>query len=259
MATERILFPEFRDEQKESRYPFVDQATLRDESNSVAIENSAFIDAAFFAINSAAQLYLSQISTTAQTVTVYVGTEEEPTKLSATYDAGTGPTNSVIQFLDAYGRPGGILLSNPVNLSKFNSWLPGDYFFSPAATEFVSSVVVPVNAPGVRGIIFENNFIYGDMWLIGDAGVTIRKEVDTDRTIRIDVIGEPLFARFVCEPIADFPTTPYLKTINGCGPDNFGNFTITATNYSTKDPVLRVTPKDNVLIISSVGRSLNNA
>lgn len=255
MSESRILFPEFRDEQKESRYPFVDQATLQDRSESVTIASSAFIDASFFGLDISGRLYLSQISVTPQTVTFYVGTEDNPTQLKTSYDPASGPQNSLLTFFDEYDRPAGVLLSNPLNLSKFNSWFSGDYVFDLEATEFVTSVVIPSNADGVRGLLFNDTFIYGDMWLIGDAGVVIRKETNTDSTIRIDVVGEPLFDRFVCEPLGDFPAKQYLKTINGCGPDRFGNFTITATNKNVNDPVVRIVPQVNTLVISAVGRS----
>lgn len=255
MAESRILFPEFRDEQGDSRYPFVDGATLRSQDGTVVIANNAFIDASFFGIDVTGRLYLSQISVTPQTVTVIIGDSAEPVKLTAQYDPATGPENSVLTFFDAYGRPAGMLLSDPLNLSKFNSWFPGIYTFTVAATEFVSTVVIPSNAAGVRGVLFDAEFVYGDMWLIGDAGVVIRKEADTESTIRIDVVGEPLFDRFICEPLGDFPAVPYLKTINGCGPDQFGNFIITATGKNVSDPVLRVAPQNNALVISVVGRS----
>jgi hypothetical protein len=255
MADARILFPEFRDEQSDSRYPFVDNATLRSDDGAVTIANNAFIDASFFGIDLGSRLYISQISVTPQTVTVFVGDAASPTRLRAVYDPAVGPENSVLSFFDDLGRPAGMLLSDPLNLSKFNTWFPGNYTFSINATEFVSTVVIPANAPGVRGINFDSTFIYGDMWLVGNAGVLVRKEEGTASTIRIDVIGEPLFNRFVCEPLGDFPAKPYLKTINGCGPDRFGNFTITATAKDVADPVLRVTPQNNALVISVIGRS----
>lgn len=255
MADARILFPEFRDEQKNSRYPFVDGATLQADNGTNAIARESFIDASFFGINLSQRLYISQIAVTAQTVTVVVGDADEPVRMTATYDAAQGPVNGVLSFFDSYGRPAGMLLSDPLNLSKFNTWLPGTYNFLIEATEFVSTVVIPVRAPGVRGLNFENNFIYGDIWLVGNGGVVIRKEEGTESTIRVDVVGEALFKRFVCEPIGDFPAKQYLRTINGCGPDRFGNFTITATAKNVADPVVRIVPQNNTLVVTVVGRS----
>ena len=255
MAESRILFPEFRNEQEASRYPFVDSATLVADEDAITLEPGTFLDASFFCPNLGSRIYISRASISPQNITLYVGDETQPTLLSASYDPAAAPENGVLVFFDSYARPSGMLLSSSAGLSKFNALLPGDYDFSLAATEFVATTVIPTNISGVRGVTFGDNFIYGDLWLIGDAGVIIRKEINTESTIRIDVVGEPLFDRFVCEPLGDFPAVPYLKTINGCGPDRFGNFTITATNKNVADPVLRIAPQTDGLVISVVGRS----
>ena len=94
----------------------------------------------------------------------------------------------------------------------------------------------------------------GDIWLVGDQGVVLRRE--NINTIRIDIIGVPLFKRFLCEPQAsNFPAKRYLKTINGCGPDEFGNFTFTATNELAEDSVLRIYPDNGTIVVDTVGRS----
>ena len=97
-------------------------------------------------------------------------------------------------------------------------------------------------------------FLTGDIWLVGDRGVFLRREAPN--TIRVDVIGVPLYKRLLCEPYGSFPTKKFLKTINGCPPDEYGNFTITATNQSVNDAVLRVYPRDGSLVIDTVGRSM---
>ena len=94
----------------------------------------------------------------------------------------------------------------------------------------------------------------GDIWLVGDQGVFLRWEAPN--TIRVDVIGVPLYKRFLCEPNGNFPTKKFLKTINGCPADEYGNFTITATNQSVNDAVLRVYPRDGSLVIDTAGRSM---
>lgn len=255
MSSQRILFPEFRDEQSNSRYPFVDSATLQSATNAeIFIAKNSFIDASFFPINAVGRLYLSRIDVDPQEIKMYLGDESTEEIATAVYNAASGPENGAIEFFDAYSRPVGLLVVSSLNISLFSSWLAGSYEFPLTATEFVSTVVIPAQEPGVRNVNFADNFIYGDMWLIGDAGVVIRKEQDTEATIRIDVIGEPLFARQLCEPIADFSATSYLKTINNCGPDKFGNFVITATAKETTDPILRITAGSNSLTIGTAGR-----
>ena len=256
---ERILFPEFRNEQKYSRYPFVDSATLLSENEEPALSPDSFIDASFFGIDLGPRLYISRIDVGNQDVTIYVGDDNNNTALKATYDATVGPENGVIRFFDSFDRPAGLLLVDADNLGQFNAWVPGTYSFDVEATEFVSTVVIPAKEPGVRGVLYEENFIYGDMWLVGRGGVVIRKDADEINTIRVDVVGEPLFNRFACSDEDGLPTKTYLKTINNCAPDEFGNFTITATNKKVADPVLRIAPENNTLVVSVIGGGAPNA
>jgi hypothetical protein len=54
-------------------------------------------------------------------------------------------------------------------------------------------------------------------------------------------------------PKSAFSPKDFLRTINGCGPDAFGNFNITVANKSGNDSVLRVYPENDVLRIEAVG------
>lgn len=258
MSGARILFPEFRDEQADSRYPFADSATLQSETDaSIRISPTTFIDATFFIIGAGERVYISSVVVAPQLITINVGDAGLADQVSATYNPLSPPTDGVLLFEDQYGRPAGTLLSNPTELDRFSSWGTGTYTFTPAQTEFVSSVVIPANEPGVRAIRPETKqFLTGDIWLVGDQGVVLRQ--DGPGVIRIDIIGVPLFRRFLCEPQqgADFPNRQYLKTINGCGPDEFGNFTFTATNQAVADSVLRIYADGETIVIDTVGRSV---
>lgn len=257
MAGARILFPEFRDEQSASRYPFADSATLQSEAGAaIQIAPTTFIDAAFFIIGGNQRVYISAITVAPQSVTVTVGDAELADRASAVYNPLSPPSDGVLLFTDQYGRPVGTLLSSPTELSRFSSWGTGTYPFSLAQTEFVSSVVIPANEPGVRAVQPETKqFLTGDIWLVGDQGVVLRQ--DGPSVIRVDIIGVPLFRRFLCEPQSDdFPTKRYLKTINNCGPDEFGNFTFTATGQAVSDAVLRIYADGETIVVDTVGRSV---
>lgn len=257
MTSARILYPQFRDEQSDSRYPFADTASLVSESASVAFTSSTFIDAAFFIIGAAGRVHLSTVTVTAQTVTITVASDENGVSCSASFDISAIPQDGLLTFFDIYGRAAGRLLSTYEKLALFTTWDIGTYSFLAEATEFVSSVVTPANEPGVRGIMTaKQELLTNNLWLVGDAGVQL--SVVDGHTIRIDIIGEPLFKRFLCEPNTNFPTKKFLKTINGCGPDEYGNFTITATNHNAPtddDTVLRVYPQNGTIVVDSVGRS----
>jgi hypothetical protein len=272
MAGARILYPQFRDEQSTSRYPFSDAATLvgtNAAGDTVEIAVDTFVDGVFFVIGGAAGLYLSAITVAAQKITLALSDNGFLKNVTATYNPLNPPDNGVINFFDIYGRPAGSLLSTPLNLARFSAWAVGTYTFTAAATEFAAAIVIPANEPGVRALRPETKqFMTGDVWLVGDQGVVLRKEATTlsdTNVIRIDIIGVPLFKRFLCEPQSEsYPAKNYLKTINGCGPDNYGNFTITATNaefdattQSTANTVLRIYPENGTIVIDTASRSVS--
>jgi hypothetical protein len=257
MSGARILFPEFRDEQEASRYPFADSAGLQSETTeNISIAPDTFIDASFFIIGGYQRVYISSIVVAPQSVTINVGDEELSTRVSASYNPLSPPADGVLLFADQYGRPAGMLLSTTTGLARFSGWGPGTYTFEIDQTEFVSSVSIPANEPGVRAVRPETKqFLTGDIWLVGDQGVVLRQ--DGPGVIRVDIVGVPLFRRFLCEPQSDdFPNKRYLKTINGCGPDDFGNFTFTATNQAVADAVLRIYADGETIVVDTVGRSV---
>ena len=255
MSDARVLYPQFRDEQAASRYPFTDTATLVSTAGTLTIDSALFIDAVFFPIGGGAQLYISSIVVSADTVTINVGDQNTVNLISGAYAVLSPPTNGVVSFSDSYGRPAGSLIATKLGLANFASQDIGTYAFTARATEFVASVVIPANEPGVRALMSATGeFMTGDIWLVGDQGVFLQREAPN--TIRIDVIGVPLYKRFLCEPYGSFPTKKFLKTINGCPPDEYGNFTITATSQSVDDAVLRVYPRNGALVIDTVGRSM---
>jgi hypothetical protein len=150
-----------------------------------------------------------------------------------------------------------LLAASPLALSRFSGWPAETHTFTAAATEFVASVSIPAKEPGVRALTVDGESIYtGDLWLVGSRGVVLRAEDLT--TVRIDIIGDPLFARYICDPIDRFQPKNFLRTltINGvtCGPDDYGNFVFTANGHGAADTVLRIYPQDGGLKIDTVGR-----
>lgn len=251
MAGTRIIFPQFRDEQNDSRYPFKDTASLRSDSN-LDLGRNTFIDAVIHAINSVAGVYVSAISVNTQNVTIWVGDSTIAKLCKATYPVVGATEINELQLTDNYGRPAGLLVVESVEISKFAGWPQGEHSFRPTATEFVSTVVVPAQEPGVRAVLPPTKeLLTDDIWLIGDQGVVIRAENDT--VIRVDVTGEPLFERFLCGPLNKFTPPRFIKTINGCPPDIYGNFVFTATNLTVQDAALRVYPEANTIKIDLLG------
>jgi hypothetical protein len=157
-----------------------------------------------------------------------------------------------VALTDNFDRPAGVLVSEPLRLSRFGSWPVGRHSFLPGSTEFVASCCIPTPEPGVRGLLDPSgNLLTGDVWLVGDRGVVLRAE---DGNIRVDIVGDPLFVRAQCFPENRFQTPNYLKTINHCGPDQYGNFNFNVGTKYVPDPVLRVSPSAGQVQISAVGK-----
>jgi hypothetical protein len=186
-----------------------------------------------------------------------VGSETGAEICSGAYSPISLPENGQIQLTDVYGRPAGLLITTTDCLSLLGGWPAGTHVFNLTDTEFVSSVVVPAQEQCARAMqsFDELNFLTGDVWLIGDAGVVVRQE--SDEVVRIDINGEPLFKRLLCEGTAEnYSPGPFLQTINGCTADEYGNFNITVVGQGTPDTILRIFPTNGQLKIGLVGKKV---
>jgi hypothetical protein len=259
MAGARILYPQFRDEQADSRYPFADSASLVSTEQKLDIGRDTFFDATIYTIGGSRQAYISSIFVSQQQVDIRVGDVANKDRATASFNPRSPPESGVLDLFDEFGRPAGRLLSVPLALARFSGWPAATHTFSVAAAEFVSTVVIPAREPGVRALkTLDGPIMTGDVWLVGGRGVVVRKEDDT--TIRIDIIGEPLFSRYICDEFNRFEPKTFLQTltIDGvtCGPDEYGNFIVTATGHGANDTVLRVYPQDGNIKIDTVGRKV---
>ena len=259
MSGARIIFPEFRDEQSDSRYPFTDTATLKAGSG-VELPRDTFIDAAVYAIDAAAPLYVSSIAVTASAVTIAIS-DKTGVVCSTAYTPLDPPTSGELSLVDNYGRPAGLLLSSRSRLALIGGWEPITHTFVQSATEFVAGVVYPAQEPGVRGLTLAANtadLITSDIWLVGRDGVVLRADPPNSNVIRVDIVGVPLFKRLQCldaalQPIGAFSPKNFLRTVNGYGPDQFGNFNITVAAKASNSTILRVYPENDVIKITAVG------
>lgn len=261
----RLLFPQFRDEQSDSKYPFVDGATFTPRNTAAQIDKSAFksfTDAVFYPIGGGHRLYLASIIIDELFTRLVVVDIDRTVSISAVYDWRNPPANNVLNFFDEYDRPAGSIIAEVDNLNRFRGWGTGQYDFLPTATEFVATAVIPAKEPGVRLLQNADDAVFfGDIWFIGDAGIVLRAITDGDiNVIRVDIVGEPLFQRYVCaDADSVFQPRKFVRTINGCPPDAYGNFTITATEKlltgGTNDTPLRVYPEAGSVFIAALNRS----
>lgn len=258
MVASRIAFPHFREEQSDSKYPFTDYATLQSSGGNVSFEKDVFVDASFYPIGGGTAIFISRVVVATNKVTIYAETVDPAVTVSAEYNPLALPDTAILDFYDEHGRPAGVLVFDPEKIAEIYQWGFGTYTFTRAATEIVATAFVPAQEPGVRALVLaDGTFITGDVCLIGSGGVVLRAE--NSNTIRIDIVGVPLFQREACDDAGkNKPPQKFVSTINGCPADEFGNFTLTATNRGVDQndaTVLRIYPTNFGLQIDAVGRS----
>lgn len=268
--SERVIFPEWRKQNEPTKYPFSDRVTLTNDNNRLITEGT-FLDAALYPIGAGTGFYLSQAVITFQKVTLSLGVPSRPALASGEFSLLDPPDQ--VAFFDTYGRPAGVLVSEGRRLGLFQSWGVGTHEFLPEETEFAASCVFPTPEVGVRGVRLETGELFvGDVWLVGDDGVVFRVEdmqvpvpgtcqTRTLRAIRVDVVGDPLFRRRLCQPNNLFETPRFLSQIRvvgpnmefTCSPDAAGNINLTTVNDLAADTVLRINNTAAGVEISAVG------
>lgn len=254
MPIQRTLVPEWRDEQADSRYPFSDDSTLTS-SDGIILEKNMIVDAVVYAIGKTAPMYLKSISYDYSKIIISIEDTFQEAKITGEMDPALGVMS--MPLFNDIGSPAGLLIFNEEGLARFKNWKIGVTEFGKNA-EFVASVVVPVPGNVVSGFILpDGSVVTGNIWLYGDRGVVLRSQP----CIRIDVIGEPLFKRELCdlpeENIASFKTPNFLKTINGMPADDYGNFELSVNTELANDTILRIyaDKSDNKIMVELVGQN----
>lgn len=252
MTQERHIFQEFRDEQNGSRYPFVDDASLKSADGIVTLGVDLLLDAALYPIGNAARLHVRQITVSQRSVVIEIGDENRRTLATATFDPLAGDVFNV-RVVDNYGRDAGVLVSEPARLRIFTSWPVGVHAFPIGNAEFVATCCIPTPEIGMRGILTDDgDLLTGDAIILGDNGIVVREE---DGEIRVDAVGDPLFLRKECGVADTFVAPRFLRTINGCGPDAYGNFHLTVGDDLADNTILRIFPDgQGGLRLAAMGR-----
>lgn len=252
---ERRLFPEFRDEYEPTRYPFADSSLLtptRDEMQT--IDQDMFLDASLYPIGAVGFLYIDRINIVHRAVTISIADQTLRSKASVVFDPLFAP--EVLRVSDPYGRPAGVLVSDSLRLARFGSWSLGDHLYRPTATTFAVACAIPTPEVGVRGILTaRDELLTRDVLIVGDNGVVVRQG-SSPENIRVDIVGDPLYIRKLCGPADRFSTPLFIKTINGCSPDQQGNFNITVGDHFSETTILRVYPSGDGLVIEAVGQTV---
>lgn len=254
-----IVFPQFREEQQDSKYPFEDGTKTTPAGAEINVPNNVIIDAAIFAVGGGGSASIAAFEIYGTELTITVETTNPLITLTAAASLSSFPPT--VQLSDDRGRPGGTLVFGENAYSFFSSIPAKRYEFKANALTFVASCFTPVPETRVNGVLInDTELLTGDIALIGENGVVVRNvsRNGQENRIRVDVIGVPLFKRKNCSnEELDPPAQKFLSTINNCPPDEFGNFIIaTGTQDASKPTPVRVYPtnKDTLTIEVVSGR-----
>lgn len=247
--SERVQNFEFRDDFRNSHYPFSDSANRISNEYRRVIAAGTFIDALLYPIDATSNVYLSQIDIDAQNVTFSIADRRRRALATGVIDLFN--PQEIIYFYDAQSRPAGTLVAAPLTLAQFSAWEIGTHTFNNAQTEFVASCLkIPVNN-GVQGFTTADSTLFtGDVYLMGENGITL---IAQDEVITVHAVGDPLFRRRECLPTEKFIPPSFFLTINGCPPDQYGNFNITVGDNLATDTIVRVVQTEGGLEIRAVG------
>lgn len=212
---------EWRDQNESPRFPFADTATLTNAAG-LFLPETLFLDATIHPFGGGHRAYLSRIVVESDTVTIVIGDSLLEERAYGTIALNAVPDH--VPLYDNYGRPAGLLVSEQNRLSVFQSWPEGTHRFLASQTEFVARVCQPLPDTGLTGFLLESGEVISeDVILVGDDGILLRFESETvpvndfsDETeevtvIRVDVVGDPLFRRRLCD--AAFETPRFLERL----------------------------------------------
>lgn len=248
--TTRVVYPEFRDEHADSRYPFADDTTLVATSGQV-LANAIVMDALLFPIGNGGPVWLSRIEIERLTITWVFGNSAGDVCRGV---VDLGAVDASVELRDSLLRPAGVLLVNPALVFSLQSWDAGRHEFGEGAGDLVASCVAVAPEVGVRGVAAGAEApVSGDVWLIGEDGVQF---AIVPGGIRVDVVGDPLFRRRVCGAGETFVVPEFLRTINGISPSYWGGFQIQAGRVLASRPALRVyVDESGAVVIGLAARS----
>lgn len=258
----RVMHPEWRDAGRDTNYPFADSATLTNSSGRFLAEDT-FLDLSLYAIGLQERAFLTRINVESDTITIYFGDAADKFRCSGSFSLVDPPAN--VALADAYGRPAGLIVSRSELLAQLQSLGLGTHDFTVAATEICATCVIPTPERGVRGFLLEDGTVVsGDVWLVGDDGIVLSHErtAENEETIRVDVVGDPLFRRLLCGA-ADLFSTPrvltQLRVLQNCRlvavltPDARGDIQLIVGNHLASDTTLRIRPTSQGLKLEQAG------
>lgn len=247
--TQGTVWPDFRNEHGEGKYPFSDDSTLVADDGMVLSE-ALLLDAILYPPGTTSGLRITRIDVVAGLVTWYIGDDAEPERAVAEIRP-LSPTAEIL-VTDLYGRPAGLLVSTVDQVAAMQSLTLGSHPFPASGAVFAASCVIPTPELALRGLALETGeLVSDDVWLVGDGGVVLS---EVNGNIRVDIVGDPLFRRQLCQNLSQYRTPSYLRYFGSVGPDANGNVSLIPGNHLAPDPILRIYVDGDGLHIGVVGQ-----
>jgi hypothetical protein len=244
-----IFYPDYNDEGVGNLYPFADDAVLRT-TDGLDFDPDMLLDASIYPAGLDKDAALTAVIVDVDSIRLVIGDRTASSRCEGSFTRLDTKAPSGFTLFDNLGRNAGVLVANPDLALALHSWPVGTHPFAPGTAKFAVSTTVPSPQLEVTGIATTDGEIAsGAVWLVGEQGVVVTKE--DDELIRIDVVGDPLFAQRLCEPNGLFtPPTPIraIRFIDDYGhkvkttPDAYGNITIAVSDLSVGDTILRISP-----------------
>lgn len=216
-----VRHPGWRDELEDTNYPFADHATL-DNGQGAAFLRRTLLDATVHLWGAELPVWISRVTVGPDRIELAISDGSQNERCWGSFDSRIPPDR--LALYDEFGRPAGVLVSEPLRMASLASWGQGTHRFEPEHTELVASVVVPLARPyAVEGFQIGNDphLVRGDVWLVADDGIVFTCEDGGTHAdgqpihrIRVHATGDPLFRRKLCgEEAAVFETPRFIQQI----------------------------------------------
>jgi hypothetical protein len=285
MATE-VRYPEWLEQFERTNYPFEDTATMLSVDGR-KLPPTVFLDARFNLIDADKQIYLSAVIVEPSRITLWLGDNLNNRIAHSRFNPAT--SDQLISFRDNFNRAVGVLMVRPGAVSLFRAWGVGTYEFFPESTRLVAStyMVLPVNT--VTGFLLDDGtVISGNVVFVGGPGIMLEvgethipepcgSTIPTGKkSIKVHVVGDPLFKRRLCEPQEFFAAPNFIRQLcfsvpgrSGdpnypdkepeivcCGPGDFGDIKITAGQNDSDASIVRVRVTSEGIVFEAVGERI---
>lgn len=181
------FFTEFGNQNSSRKYPFLDDALMRD-TDGIELPVDFVVDAALFPLDIVGPVYLQTLVPSTRML-VFADVATGNPVATAEWEPGSAVADVV--EAGAYARGIGVVVLGDGVADVFRG--RGERTFLPGATTLCPAACVPILQAGVRGFLLpDGTLVTGDVVFAGENGVSVSSYADDGRpTLRFDINGVP--------------------------------------------------------------------